>query len=162
VKKKLPVSPAQREMVEQTLQFADKVARELLPLTPKETLLLDVSMAQLKVMFVIFLRGPVRMGILAHDLGVSLPTITEIVNRLEKRDIIVRALDPDDRRVVYCRFTENGQKVLNQLWASARKRTKQMLNALSVEDLSVVQQSLGILLKAGQITRQKEPAPAKS
>ncbi len=162
MKKKLPVSPAQREMVEQTLQFADKVARELLPLTPKETLLLDVSMAQLKVMFVIFLRGPVRMGTLAHDLGVSLPTITEIVNRLEKRDIIVRELDPEDRRVVYCRFTENGQKVLNQLWASARKRTKQMLNALSVEDLSVVQQSLGILLKAGQITRQKEPAPAKS
>jgi len=162
VKKKLPGSPAQREMVEQTLQFADKVARELLPLTPKETLLLDVSMAQLKVMFVIFLRGPVRMGTLAHDLGVSLPTITEIVNRLEKRDIIVRELDPEDRRVVYCRFTENGQKVLNQLWASARKRTKQILNALSVEDLSVVQQSLGILLKAGQITRQNEPTAAKS
>ena len=162
MKKKLPGSPAQREMVEQTLQFADKVARELLPLTPKETLLLDVSMAQLKVMFVIFLRGPVRMGTLAHDLGVSLPTITEIVNRLEKRDIIVRELDPEDRRVVYCRFTENGQKVLNQLWASARKRTKQILNALSVEDLSVVQQSLGILLKAGQITRQNEPTAAKS
>lgn len=155
MKRKQAANPAQQTKVEQTLQFADKVARELLPLTPKETLLLDVTMAQLKVMFVIFLRGPVRMGVLASDLGVSLPTVTEIVNRLEKRGVLERKADADDRRVIHCGFTENGQMVLNQLWNSARKRTKQILDELTLEELGVVQQALELLLKAGQTTRNR-------
>ncbi len=143
-------------MVENTLQFADKVARELLPLTPKEMMLLDVTMTQLKVMFVLFLRGPVRMGTLADDLGVSLPTITEIVNRLESRGFISRDSDPEDRRVVFCTFTEKGAAMLSQLWLSARKRTQQILQAVPAEELQIVNHALEILLKAGQITRRND------
>jgi len=144
-------------MVERTLQFADKVTRELLPLTPNETLLLDVTTAQLKVMFVIFLRGPVRMGTLARALGISLPTVTATVDRLVKRGILAREGDPDDRRAVYCRLSEQGQLMLSQLWTSARERTRQMLTALSVDELEVVNHALQILLKAGQITRASKP-----
>ncbi len=148
--------PARDEMVERTLQFADKVTRELLPLTPRRLLMLDVTTAQLKLMFVIFLRGPVRMGVLAKALGVSLPTITITVDRLVKRGILVREEDPDDRRAVYCRLSEQGQMILNQLWTTARERTRQMLSTLSIEELTVVNHALEILLKAGQLTRSAD------
>ncbi len=148
---------AHRESLERTLRFAEKVTRELLPLTPKETLMLDVTTAQLKVMFTVFLRGPTRVGVLARQLGVSLPTMTATVDRLVRRDMLVRESDPQDGRVVFCRLSQHGQQVLDQLWASARDRTKQMLSVLSVEELHVVERSLEILLKAGQITRESEP-----
>jgi len=153
VKKEHSEDTTRSEMVDRTLQFADKVTRELLPLTPKETLLLDITMAQLKVVFVIYLNGPVRMGTLALALGVSLPTVSATVDRLVNRGILVREDDPDDRRAVYCRLSELGQSMLNQLWESARERTRQMLTELSIDELEVVNQALKILLKAGQLTR---------
>jgi DNA-binding MarR family transcriptional regulator len=122
--------------------------------------MLDVTTAQLKVMFIVFLRGPTRIGVLARELGVSLPTVTVTVDRLVKRDILVRESDPDDGRVVYCRLSANGRHILDQLWQSARDRTRQMLSVLSVEELNVVERSLEILLKAGQITRASEPHDA--
>jgi DNA-binding MarR family transcriptional regulator len=150
--------PARDEMVERTLKFAEEVTRELLPLTPRDTLMLEVTTSQLKVMFIIYLRGPLRVGTLARALAVSLPTMTVTVDRLVKRGLLVRENDPEDRRAVFCRLSDQGQQVLNQLWVSARERTRQMLTVLNIEELKVVQQALEILLKAGQITRDSEPA----
>jgi DNA-binding MarR family transcriptional regulator len=148
---------ARQETVDRTLKFAEKVTRELLPLTPRDALMLEVTTSQLKVMFIIYLQGATRIGTLAQALGVSLPTMTVTVDRLEKRGLLVRESDPEDRRAVFCRLSEEGQHVLNQLWDSARKRTRQMLTVLDIEELRVVQQALEILLKAGQITRKSEP-----
>ncbi len=149
---------ARDEMVERTLKFAEKVTRELLPLTPRESLMLDVTTAQLKVMFDIFLRGPLRIGSLAKGLDVSLPTMTVTVDRLVKRGIILREDDPQDRRAVYCHLSEKGNQILNQLWNSAVERTRKMLSVLTLPELEIVGQSLEILLKAGQITRDRELA----
>jgi DNA-binding MarR family transcriptional regulator len=148
--------PERDAMVDRTLQFAEKVTRELLPLTPREALALDVSTAQLKVMFVIYLRGPLRIGLLARALGVSLPTMTVTVDRLVKRGILRRENDLDDRRVVYCHLSKHGQEILNQMWNSAKERTRQMLSVLTITELETVSKALKILLKAGQITRSGE------
>ncbi len=143
-----------RETLERTLRFAERVTRELLPLTPSNTLMLDVTTAQLKVMFVIFLHGPTRIGVLAKSLDVSVPTMTVTVDRLVRRDILRREIDPADGRAVRCRLSEHGQSILDQLWSSARDRTRKMLAVLSVEELEVVERSLEILLKAGQVIRE--------
>jgi DNA-binding MarR family transcriptional regulator len=147
---------AHNNMLERTLQFAEKVTRELLPLTPKDALMLDVTTAQLKVMFFIFLNGAIRMGVLARALDVSLPTMTVTVDRMVRRGIVTRENDPEDRRVVSCRLSEYGQQIMDQLWNSARKRTREMLATLSISELKVVEEALQILLKAGEMTRSKE------
>jgi DNA-binding MarR family transcriptional regulator len=143
--------------VERTLQFADMVTRELLPLVPKEALVLDVTMAQLKIMMIIYLGGATRMSLLAEKLGVSLPTVTKSVDRLVAREIVGREGDPEDRRVVLCRLTDNGQAMIVRLWQSARERTRMLLNALSGRELDAVNRALEYLLKAGQKVRQTEP-----
>jgi len=149
--------PPSREKVERTLQFADMVTRELLPLLPREALVLDVTMAQLKIMMIIYLGGATRMSVLAEKLGVSLPTVTKSVDRLVARGVVTREDDPEDRRVVLCRLTEDGQKMIIQLWQSARERTRKLLSALSASELKVVDQALGYLLRAGQKVRKTEP-----
>jgi DNA-binding MarR family transcriptional regulator len=142
---------ASSEHVERALRLAERVTRALLPLTPRDVLMLDVTTAQFKVMFVLFLYGPLRISTLAEELGVSLPTMTVTIDRLVKRSIVLREDDPNDRRVVSCRLSESGQQILNGLWSSARERTRQMLSVLSADDLGIVEQALEILLKTGKI-----------
>lgn len=144
---------SKEELVEQTLQLADRVARELLPIAPKEMLLPDVTMAQLKIMLVLFLGGRARMGFLANELGVSLATATGIVDRIVERDILVREDDPEDRRVVICRLSEKGQEMLSGLWQSARNRTRELLTEIPDTELSLVNEALEILSRAGKTTR---------
>jgi DNA-binding MarR family transcriptional regulator len=141
------------ELVEQTLQLADRVARELLPIAPKEMLLPDVTMAQLKIMLILFLGGPERMGFIASELGISLATATGIVDRMVEREIVTREDDPEDRRVVLCRLSEKGQEMLSGLWQSARNRTRELLTAVPDTKLSLVNEALEILSQAGEITK---------
>src|SRR5260221_12025648 len=48
---------------------------------------------------------------IAHELnGVSLPTLTRILDRLEERGFIKRMLNPEDRRRFRVAPTEQGQK----------------------------------------------------
>ncbi len=144
------------QLLDRTLGLADKVTRELLPLTPKEVLALDVTTAQLKVMFALYLRGPSRIGVLARRQGVALPTMTVLVDRLVRRGILVREEDAGDRRVVLCRLSDRGREVIDQLWSSAKARTREILSVLSLDELKSVCATLEVLHRAGQATRSRQ------
>ena len=104
--------PKKEELIEHILQLGEKAFRELIPILPTEWLQLDLTMPQLKVVLLLFLNGPARMSDIASALDVSLATATGVVDRLVERDIVVRESQPEDRRVVLCRLSEKGQKMI--------------------------------------------------
>ena len=109
--------------VEKILKLADKLFRRLFPSVPPELLDLDITMPQLKIVFMLFITGPMRMSDLASDLRVTLATVTGLVERLVERNMVVRESQPDDRRVVLCRLSDTGQKAINRIWESARNNS---------------------------------------
>jgi DNA-binding MarR family transcriptional regulator len=142
-----------QQVVEEILKLADVLFRELLPSVPKELLELDITMPQMKIMLILFMRGPQRMSALAADLGITLATSTGLVDRLVERDFIVREDSPDDRRVVLCRLSENGQKAVGRLWKSARNRSGQLLAAMEISKLNMFKEALAAMLSsAGKTT----------
>jgi DNA-binding MarR family transcriptional regulator len=52
---------------------------------------------------------------LARSISLSQATVTDILNRLEKRNLIERIRDSIDRRRVQIRITEQCQKILSQV-----------------------------------------------
>ncbi len=148
--------PKQEELIERILQLGEKAFRELIPILPTEWLQLDLTMPQLKVVLLLFLNGPARMSDIASALGVSLATATGVADRLVERDIVVRESQPDDRRVVLCRLSEKGQKMIGGLWQLARDRTKELLEAAATSQLQLITEALEALLKAGEASR-KDP-----
>jgi len=82
------------------------------------------------------------MSALALDLGVTLGTTTGLVDRLVERDVVVREGQRDDRRVVLCRLSDEGQKTVSRIWESARNNSRQLLEALDTETL---QTFIGVL-----------------
>ena len=144
--------PKQEELIERILQLGEKAFRELIPILPTEWLQLDLTMSQLKVVLLLFMTGSVRMSDIASALGVSLATATGVVDRLVERDIVLRESQPEDRRVVLCRLSEKGQKMIGGLWQLARDRAKELLEA-APSQLQLIREALEALLKAGEVTR---------
>jgi DNA-binding MarR family transcriptional regulator len=147
--------PEQEKLIENILQLTDRAFRELLPMVPKEWLHLDLTTPQLKVILLLFISGPSRMSEIASALGVSLATATGVLDRLVERDLVIREGCPEDRRVVICRLSPDGEKLISGLWQLSRDRAGELMRALTSSQLLLITQALEALLQASEIT-QKE------
>ncbi len=143
------------ELIDSTLALSERAFRELFPILPKEWLSLDLSTPQLKVVLLLLVQGPSRMSVIASALGVSLATGTGVVDRLVERGIVVRQGDPEDRRVVLCRLSPKGEKMLVGLWKLAREHAEMMFKSLSVDKIMAVRSGLEALLEAGAATKDQ-------
>jgi DNA-binding MarR family transcriptional regulator len=149
-----------QEMVEGILKFSDNLFRVLLPTVPRELLVLDFTMSQLKIMFLLFLNGPMRMSDLASDLGVTLATATGLADRLVEKDMVTRESQPDDRRVVLCRLSESGQKSISGIWESAKSRMREIIQSMDSADLQTLYGVLESML--AQAEREHKLIPTEN
>jgi DNA-binding MarR family transcriptional regulator len=137
-------------LVEDILILADKLFRQLLPTVPRELLTLDVTMAQLKIMIMLFINGPARMSDIAAGLEVTLPTATSLADRLVEKNYVMRENLADDRRVVLCRLSEAGQKAIGGIWESGRIRSKELLEEMDTTKLLMLEEILDAMLKSAK------------
>ncbi len=140
-------SPKEKQ-VEELLALADRLFRRLFPTVPKDLLTLDVTMPQLKIMFILFIHGPSRMSDLASELDVTLPTATNLVDRLVEKNYVSRENQTDDRRVVLCRLTGAGQKSIWRIWESSRIRSRELLEQMDTTKLKMFIEILEDMLKS--------------
>ena len=110
----------------------------------------NYTMPQLKVMLFLFINGPRRMGDLASALGVSTPTVTGIINRLVGRGAVIRNHDSEDRRVVTCDLSAEGQEQISALWATRFNVFRDIFGALSPEELEIVAKAVEVILREAQ------------
>jgi DNA-binding MarR family transcriptional regulator len=73
---------------------------------------LNLTMRQLKVLLTLFRRGPLAGHALTAEMGVSLATVTGIVDRLAAQGLVSRREDPTDRRVRLLELTAEGRKLV--------------------------------------------------
>jgi DNA-binding MarR family transcriptional regulator len=154
--------PKRQAMVEGLLELAARLFRVTLPGVPREVLDLDVTMPQLKIMFLLFVDGPKRMSDLASDLGVTLATATGLADRLVERDIVVREGQPDDRRVVLCCLSGSGQKAITRIWESAGSRLRDLLRTLDTGNLQALTGALEAMLSSAERAKRENTAKKAS
>ena len=144
--------PDRPELIESILKTGDKLFRKLLPAIPRKGLLeLDVTMPQLKIMLLLFINGPMRMGALAADLQVTLATVTGLIDRLVEKGMVAREGQPDDRRVVLCRLSEEGQKTVSRIWETARGNSQKLLENLDTGTLQTLAGVLDTMLSSAEL-----------
>jgi len=85
------------------------------------------------------LRGAGPDGLPCTQIGERMfthdPDITRLLDRLEKRKLVVRSRDSKDRRVVRARITSEGLDLLAELDRPLREFVKQLLGAARAEEL---------------------------
>ena len=140
----------QRDDVKQVLRLQDELIHHRAVLDAGPWLELNMSTPQLKALLLISEENAIRMRELARKLGGSFSNATVLVDRLVERGLVERMMEPQDRRVVLVRATEDGKLLIEQLVTSWRTLTESLLEGLSPKDLKTVREALDILVDAAQ------------
>lgn len=98
----------------------------------------------LAALFTIGRSGPITLGDLAAAEQVAPPSITKVATRLVDEGLVVRNVDPDDRRVVRLEITDAGRR---QLEANRKRRTTWLATRLR----GCTQEELAVLGEAAEI-----------
>ena len=94
---------------------------------------------------VIVFRGPIAMGALAEAEQVRRPTITRLVDGLERRGLVRRVNDPADGRVQLVAATAAGKRLLQKGRARRVERLMQGVVQLSVDDQRVLARAADLM-----------------
>ncbi|MBI3212276.1 MAG: MarR family transcriptional regulator [Mycobacterium sp.] len=83
--------------------------------------------------------GPARLTTLACAEGTSQPSMTQLIQRLERQGLVTRLSDPDDGRAALVAITDAGRDLLDVRRTQRRNRLAEQLEALSEEDRNALQ-----------------------
>ncbi len=98
--------------------------------------------AETRFMFVLF--HGVRMshselGVSVAEIGkrlhISKPSVTQQINALEKKGLITRIQNPDDKRAAYLNFTEKGRALTEKMIQSFHRSFEDMRDFLGEADM---------------------------
>jgi DNA-binding MarR family transcriptional regulator len=78
--------------------------------------------------------GPIRLTVLAAKEGVSQPSMTQLIQRLERQDLVTRLADPEDGRATLVGITAGGQRLLDDRKRRRRERLAALFATLSAEE----------------------------
>jgi len=82
--------------------------------------------------------GPIRLTALAAKEGVSQPSMTQLIQRLERLGLVARLADPDDGRAALIGITQHGQKLLDERKRMRRDRLTALMETLAAEEESAL------------------------
>jgi DNA-binding MarR family transcriptional regulator len=121
----------------------------------------SVSLIHLNVLTVLDFDGAMSMGHLAEALDVSVASMTGIVDRMEKRGLVERRHDEQDRRVVLVQPTQAGKAVFTVIGEQRRFGLGKILDQLSDDELAALLQGHRALRLARSAIAARLEAPAE-
>jgi DNA-binding MarR family transcriptional regulator len=114
-----------------------------------EVVELDIPVGQLKALLMLWTAGkPQTMGQIAQALGVTLGSVTGLVDGLVERDLVRRDEDPGDRRQKLARLTPKAQARLRRMERARSVVGSRLLRRMSPDDLRALRQGLIALATA--------------
>src|SRR5262245_18655458 len=111
---------------------------------------LGVSPPRLSALSVVVSAGPIGIGALAAAEGVSAPTMTRLVDGLERDGYVRRFPDPDDARGVLVRPTARGRRLLTEGRARRVRVLADALRDLSPDERIAVGRGTELIERLGR------------
>ena len=133
----------------------DLCARELMDTAPKilQTIRVemrrghgaDLSIPQFRSLRFIQRNPDSSLSELATHLGLTLPSVSKLVEGLVNQELINRNEAIIDRRKITLVLTDTGESIVNTARASAQANIANILSCLSIDELKVIHQALELL-----------------
>ena len=102
-----------------------------------------VTVAQAYGLRALWLGGALSMSELARALTVSVSTLTGVVDQLERKQLVQRVIDPQDRRSFRVELTVKGRKLYEESNDAFRSRLRKVARRYTAKELSTVRTFLG-------------------
>jgi DNA-binding MarR family transcriptional regulator len=120
---------------------------------------LDMSMRQVKAIFVLAIHGTVSVGKLGRILDLAEPTASLLVDDLVSKGLAVRETDPLDRRRTLVELTQEGASLVDRLQQTRDENVIRWLGSLEEDDLQAVLLGLEAILRAAQACAETGAQP---
>jgi MarR family transcriptional regulator, organic hydroperoxide resistance regulator len=136
IKQNKPFESLEAEVFLNLQRTTDALSRGLIEMMKP----FGISLAQYNVLRI--LRGAGEEGLACRDISERMvtrdPDITRLLDRLEASDLVKRAREQTDRRVITVRITDNGLKLLEDLHESLVELQRRQLGHLGKTKLQTL------------------------
>jgi MarR family transcriptional regulator for hemolysin len=116
----------------------------------------DISIPQFRTMRFIQSCSDSSPSHLAEHLGLTLPSVSKLVDGLVKQKLVTRKGSPTDRRKSILVLTQTGESIVDSARANARTNLAKKMKQLSESDLQTVLQAMTILRPIFGHTQEKQ------
>ncbi len=145
------------ELIKDILETSAEIFRIIKPTIPLESLSSGLTLAQLRILLLLYSEGPSHMSAIASQMNIALSSATGIVDNLVKKGMVHRKIDDNDRRLVICRLTLSGEESIGRLWSMGENQMEELLEGLTVEQLQASAEVARMLLN--NISGKLNPKP---
>lgn len=147
------MTPKHRVTPEDVALRMDDMLQEMARHRTSEFLDVGITMAQAKVLHLVAVTGEVHMSDLVHGLGVSVSTVSQLVDRLVEHGFVLRHDDPADRRQVVVSLTPDGIGFLDRFRDLNSALIRALLTRLEPNDLAAIDRGVRALHAAAAAMR---------
>jgi DNA-binding MarR family transcriptional regulator len=135
-------------LVERVVASYDLLMHHVATAHVSEFVGVGVTMSQAKVLYLVQAEPDIRMSDLAGRMGVTLPSMSGVVDRLVDQGLLTRRDDPSDRRQALVHISDAGAHQLEAFRELNARQVRALLHRLATADLAVVARAIDVLATA--------------
>jgi len=136
-----------KEFINKLNTHSTRLSESFRPKLNEECIKLDLGMAHLMVLKLLSARKePPIITVLAKQLSVSAPMMTNIIDRVESAGMVKRTRDLADRRIVKIEITPKGRAVVTRLDKEHMGRLLELLKKLNDSEQKQFMDALTVLM----------------
>jgi len=125
-----------------------QLVRKLNLLNRDQKICYGLTMPQCYTIETLAQKGMFTMNKLSREMGVSISTMTRIIDILVRDEVVWRKTNPEDRRQVCIKLTVKGRNLASKLKRCSEKYSKEVLNQVPVGKRKEIIESLETLNSA--------------
>ncbi|WP_205317701.1 MarR family winged helix-turn-helix transcriptional regulator [Oceanobacillus zhaokaii] len=99
--------------------------------------------------------GDLTIGELSNRISLAFSTTTDVVDRMEKTELVKRVRDEKDRRVVRIHLLEKGKVIIHEVIAKRQAYLGEVLEEFSEADVTKLNQLLDFLYRQMKMVNEK-------
>lgn len=134
-----------RALIEQIVGDRSAIFRTMRADWTKELITGELTLPQVRVLFLLEQAGGLSMSSLAEALGKAQPTATGLVDRLVEAGLVERAEHAADRRVIIARLSQTGHDLIAGLAEAGSAHTRHLIGQLPPDELRTVAHAYAIM-----------------
>jgi len=140
--------PKKQSMIDEIIQAQHDLQRSFADDRANPLFHSQLTMSQLKLLLMLHHSGGSGGQELARSMGVSLATLTGIIDRMVSQGLVTRREDPTDRRVRIIELTAHGSRMIDEIVTTGSQRLRELLERVEPDGLDVILRALRLLCGA--------------
>lgn len=136
-----------------TFVITMKAAKALEEVTKQDIKRHGMRTSDFAILEALYHKGRQTIREISESVLISTGSITYVIDKLEKKELLIRTNCPDDRRAVYLEITAKGKEIMDEIFPKHQQVIEELFEGISESDKKTV---IEVLKKVGHQAGEKE------